>query len=50
MHSIVRQNLSVRISIVLIVVCLFCGPFAAQTPSAADDWKAVEQALGRSGQ
>jgi Domain of Unknown Function (DUF1259) len=50
MHSIVRQNLSVRISIVLIVVCLFCGPFAAQTPSAADDWKAVEQALGRPGQ
>jgi uncharacterized protein DUF1259 len=51
MHSIVRQNLSVRISIVLVVACLFCGPLAAaQTASAASDWKAVEQALGRSGQ
>ncbi len=50
MHSIVRQNLSVRISIVLVVACLFCGPLAAQTGSAANDWKAVEQALGRSGQ
>jgi hypothetical protein len=50
MHSICRQNVSVRISIVLVAACLFCGPLAAQTASAASDWKGVEQALGRSGQ
>jgi hypothetical protein len=50
MHNIVRQNLSVQISIVLVAACLFCGSLAAQTASAASDWKAVEQALGRSGQ
>src|SRR5258706_8990279 len=50
MHNIVRQNLSVQISIVLVSACLVCGSFAAQTASPAGDWKAVEQALGRPGQ
>src|ERR1700730_3011078 len=49
MRSIVRQNLSVRISIVLVVACLFRGHLAAQTGSATNDWKPVEQALGRAG-
>ena len=50
MHSIVRQNLSVRISIAPVAARIVCGPLATQTASAASDWKAVEQALGRSGQ
>ena len=51
MHSIVCQNLSVRISTVLVMACLFCGASAAaQNAPAANDWKAVEQTLGRSGQ
>jgi hypothetical protein len=51
MHSVVCQNLSVRISTVLAMACLFCGPLAtAQNAPAAHDWKAVEQTLGRSGQ
>src|ERR1700724_2122147 len=51
MHSILCQNLSVRISTTLAMACLFCGPLAtAQSAPAASDWKAVEQALGRPGQ
>src|SRR5258708_35807001 len=50
MHNIVRQNLSVQISIVLVSACLSCVVVVAQTGPAANDWKAVEQALGRSGQ
>ena len=50
MHSIVRQNRSVRISILLVMACFFCEPLASQTGSAGNDWKAVEQALGRPGQ
>jgi len=34
----------------LLQVVVFCCAAAAQTPAAAGDWKAVEQALGRPGQ
>jgi hypothetical protein len=56
MHSIVRQNLSVRISTVLAMACLFCAPFAVgQTATSAasaptSNWKQVEDAMGRPGQ
>ena len=57
MHGIVRQNLSVRISTILVMACLFCGPLAsAQAASStsasapASNWKQVEEAMGRPGQ
>ena len=57
MHNIVRQNLSVRISTVLAMACLFCGPLAsAQAASStsasapANNGKQVEEAMGRPGQ
>jgi len=57
MRSIVRQNLSVRISTVLAMACMLCGPSgAAQTASStpasapASNWKEVEEAMGRPGQ
>lgn len=57
MHSIVRQNLSVRISTALAMACLFCGPLASaqaasSTPAGApaSNWKQVEDAMGRPGQ
>ena len=57
MHGIVRQNLSVRISTILVMACLFCGPLgsaqAASSTSAsapASNWKQVEEAMGRPGQ
>ena len=37
------------ILVVLQLVLMAC-PAVAQTPAAGNDWKAVEQALGRSGQ
>ncbi len=57
MPSIVRQNLSVRISRALAMACLFCAPLATgQTASStsagspASNWKQVEEAMGRPGQ
>jgi hypothetical protein len=57
MHGIVRQTLSVRISTVLAIACLFYGPLAsaqaASSPSASappGNWKQVEDAMGRPGQ
>ena len=57
MHSIVRQNLSVQISTVVAMACLFCGPLAAaqaasSTPASAPagNWKQVEDTMGRPGQ
>ena len=57
MHGIVRQNLSVRISTILVMACLFCGPLAsaqaassASASAAASNWKQVEEAMGRPGQ
>jgi hypothetical protein len=57
MHGTVRQNLSVRISTILVMACLFCGPLAsAQAASStsasapASNWKQVEEAMGRPGQ
>jgi Domain of Unknown Function (DUF1259) len=57
MHSIVRITLSVRISTILAMACLFCGAVTVgQTTSAASagasssDWKQVEAAMGRPGQ
>ncbi len=57
MHSIVRQSISVRMSTVLAMACLFCGAFGvAQTASSASasapasSWKQVEDAMGSSGQ
>ena len=57
MHGIVRQNLSVRISTILVMACLFCGPLAsAQAASSTSasapvsNWKQVEEAMGRPGQ
>jgi hypothetical protein len=57
MRSTVRQNLSVRISRVLAMTCLFCATLATgQTASStsagssASDWKQVEDAMGRPGQ
>ena len=57
MQSIVRQNLSVRISRVLAMTCLFCATLAmgqtassASAGSPASDWKQVEDAMGRPGQ
>jgi hypothetical protein len=57
MHSIVCQNLTVRISMVLAIACLFCEPLAsaqAASPASASaptsNWKQVEDALGRPGQ
>jgi hypothetical protein len=57
MHSIVRITLSVRISTILAMACLFCGAvMVGQTTSAASagasssDWKQVEAAMGRPGQ
>jgi len=57
MQSIVRQNLSVQISTVLAMACLFCGPLASaqaasSTPASApaSNWKQVEDAMGRPGQ
>jgi hypothetical protein len=37
-------------ALALLQVVVFCCAAAAQTPAAAGDWKAVEQALGRPGQ
>src|SRR5215472_607511 len=34
----------------LLQIVVFCGAATAQTAAPAVDWKAVEQALGRSGQ
>jgi uncharacterized protein DUF1259 len=57
MHAIVRKNLSIRISPILVMVCLSCGSLAsaqgsgsttASTPT--NSWKQVEDAMGRSGQ
>jgi hypothetical protein len=57
MHSIVRQNLSVQISTVVAMACLFCGPLASaqagsSTPASAPagNWKQVEDTMGRPGQ
>lgn len=57
MQSIVRQNLSVRISRVLAMACLFCAPLATGQAasstcagSPAGNWKEVEDAMGRPGQ
>jgi len=41
------QRMSV---LALLQIVVFCGAATAQTPAAAGDWKAVEQALGRAGQ
>jgi hypothetical protein len=57
MHIIGHQNLSFRISTVLVVACLSWGALVAgqtSTPSATgastSDWKQVEAAMGRPGQ
>ena len=57
MHGILRQNLSLRISTILVTACLFCGPSAwAQAASSTSasaptsNWKQVEEAMGRPGQ
>jgi hypothetical protein len=56
MHSIVRQNLSVRISAGLAISYLFCAAFCvgqtatSASASAASSWQRVEDAMGRSGQ
>src|SRR5580700_2322326 len=57
MHGIVRKNLLVRISTILVTACLFCGPLviaqAASSTSASapeSNWKQVEDAMGRPGQ
>ena len=57
MHGIVRQNLSVRISTILVMACLFCGPLASaqaagstSASALASNWKQVEEAMGRPGQ
>jgi hypothetical protein len=57
MRIIVRQKLSVPISTIVAMACLFCGLLAAaQTTSSSSasastsDWKQVEEAMGRPGQ
>ena len=57
MHAIVRKNLSIRISPILVMVCLSCGSLASAQGSSsttastpANSWKQVEDAMGRSGQ
>jgi hypothetical protein len=57
MHSLVRQNLSVRISTILTMACLLCAPcIVGQTGGAVSasaptsSWKQVEDAMGRPGQ
>jgi Domain of Unknown Function (DUF1259) len=57
MRSNVRQNLSIRISTILAIACLFCVPSASAqvgsstSPGAtASSWKQVEDAMGRPGQ
>jgi Domain of Unknown Function (DUF1259) len=56
MHGIFPRNLSVRISTILAMACLYCGSLAAQTASSApasgsaSNWKQVEDAMGRPGQ
>jgi len=57
MLTIVRQSLSVRLSTILAIACLFCGALAGgQTTSSGSasastsNWKQVEDAMGRPGQ
>jgi hypothetical protein len=57
MQIIVLENLSVRISAMLAMACLFCGTLAVgqASPSASasvstSNWKQVEDAMGRPGQ
>ena len=57
MHAIVRKNLSIRISTILVMVCLSCGSLASAQGSSSttasaptNSWKQVEDAMDRSGQ
>lgn len=57
MVTIVRQNLSVGLSTILAITCLFCGALSGgQTTSSGSadastsNWKQVEDAMGRPGQ
>src|SRR6266446_10291889 len=57
MHAIVRKSLSIRISTILVMVCLSCGSLASAQGSSSttastptNSWKQVEDAMGRSGQ
>jgi Domain of Unknown Function (DUF1259) len=57
MHAIVRKNLSIRISTILVMVYLSCGSLASAQGSSSttastptNSWKQVEDAMDRSGQ